>query len=435
MLSRENNEMLTRVGPGTPMGDVLRRYWTPACLSAEIPETDGPPVRVRLFGENLVAFRNSEGKVGLLAEGCPHRRASLYYGRNEDNGLRCVYHGWKFGVDGTCVDMPNERASFAQKVSARSYPTHESGGVIWAYLGPAEHMPPFRDFGTESLPPGRRLLVHKQYSSCNWVQALEGNIDSAHVSYLHMHFGDEPDDGTDKPGVPSDSMVWRALRHDGSPRIEVDDKFHGFTAAGLRNTPNGYSHVRVTSYIVPFYVLGPRVPFNTVMAATVPIDDESCWRYHITTQVDPRTRAIGTGEDFFDFATYESDYYADGIVPREWTADNEYGMSREAQRTTSFTGVPEFMTQDIMITESMGPICDRTQEHLGSSDRAITRMRTMLLKAAKDLDAGIEPPGTGPDPRYLSVRGAERILDTDEDWRHLGTDTDPIVAESLAIRD
>lgn len=430
MLSADDNATLTKVGPGTPMGELLRRYWMPACLSAELTTADGAPIRVRLLGEDLVAFRTTDGEVGLLAEACPHRRASLYFGRNEESGLRCVYHGWKFDVRGRCVDMPNERKDFSDKITARSYPTHESGGVVWTYMGPADTITEFRDLGTESLPAGRRFLVNKQHSTCNWVQAMEGNIDSAHVSYLHRYFSidDVPDDGTDRPGYPSEAMSWKALSHDGAPLIEVENQPYGFRAAGLRRTPNGHTHARVTSYIMPVAVVGPRIPFNTLMAMSVPIDDMSCWRYHVTVKPDPRRREVGNGDDFFDYVSYDTEFYTDGIIPREYTADNDYGMDREVQRTQSYTGVPEFMTQDIMITESMGPVSDRTDEHLGSTDLAVTRMRRMLLKAAKDLAAGQEPPARG--SITTSFLGAEKILAEGEDWRTLGSDDDPAVREA-----
>src|ERR1700728_927284 len=187
MLSQEENDLLTKVGPNTMMGDLLRRYWTPACLSSELPEPE-TSLRVRLLGEDLVAFRNTEGEVGLIAEHCPHRGASLYYGRNEESGLRCVYHGWKFDVNGQCVDMPSEQRSFADQIRVTSYPTHESGGIVWTYMGSPETMTPFRDFGTEDMPVEYQN-ADKLFIDCNWVQSLDGDLDAAHVSYLHSYFG------------------------------------------------------------------------------------------------------------------------------------------------------------------------------------------------------------------------------------------------------
>src|SRR5919201_5426701 len=197
MLSHEDNDILCRVGPGTPMGNLLRRYWTPAALSSELRESDCVPLRVRLLGENLVAFRDTEGKVGLVAENCPHRGASMFFGRNEECGLRCPYHGWKFDTEGNCVDMPSEppTSTFKYRVKIPSYPVHESGGIIWTYMGPRDKMTPCRDFGTETLPE-KHLYARKQHTTCNWVQAMEGNFDSAHISWLHQWNGvaDLPDD-------------------------------------------------------------------------------------------------------------------------------------------------------------------------------------------------------------------------------------------------
>ena len=280
MLKAEDNEILTRVGPGTLMGELLRRYWTPACLSAEIPEPGSPPARVRLLGENLVAFRDTRGRVGLVQENCPHRGASLYFGRNEDASLRCVYHGWAFDVDGNCVDMPSEPAPFCEKVRMKSYPVHESGGIVWTYLGPRETMTPFRDFGTDGLADGE-VMATKQHSTCNWVQAMEGNIDTSHISHLHQWDGidDLPDDGSDKPGYPSNAMSWKFWRHDRAPRLEVDDTWYGYRYAGIRTTPNGNTHVRVTAYALPYATMVASIPFSVGCGMFVPIDDENCWRY------------------------------------------------------------------------------------------------------------------------------------------------------------
>src|SRR5579864_5826858 len=187
MFSKEDNELITRTGPGTPMGNVFREYWLPAMLSRELPSPDCDPVRVMLLGERLIAFRDTNGKVGLLQNHCPHRGASLFFGRNEEGGLRCVYHGWKFAIDGTCVDMPNEPAEsdFKSKVKALAYPTRERNGVIWAYLGPREHPPELPDIEANNLPEGTWMVTAIQRES-NWLQGLEGDIDTSHFSFLHF---------------------------------------------------------------------------------------------------------------------------------------------------------------------------------------------------------------------------------------------------------
>jgi phthalate 4,5-dioxygenase oxygenase subunit len=433
VLTKEDNEILTRVGPGTPMGELLRRYWTPACLSAEIPEAGGAPARVRLLGENLVAYRDTSGRIGLVQENCPHRGASLYFGRNEDDAIRCVYHGWAFDADGKCVDMPSEPAPFCDKVRIRAYPTHESGGIVWAYLGPRETMTPFRDFGTDELGPGE-FMATKQHSTCNWVQAMEGNIDTAHISHLHQWKGidDIPDDGSDKPGYPSNAMSWKFWRHDRSPRLELEDTWYGYRYAGIRTTPNGHTHVRVTAYALPYSTMVASIPFSSGHGMFVPIDDENCWRYFSAPKTWRNPRNLG-GTNLFALAPFSTPVSnpRDGIIAREYTAENDYQMDRDVQRSNHiFSGVSDFVSQDLMVTESMGPIYDRSQEKLGSTDMAISRMRHILLSAAKGLAEGKEPPAVGAGD-YRGIRGAEKILEPDEDWRVLGTADDPVVQESV----
>jgi phthalate 4,5-dioxygenase oxygenase subunit len=437
MLSQAENEALTHVGPGTLMGNLLRRYWTPACLSSEIAEPDGEPLRVKLFGERLVAFRDTEGKVGLLQEGCPHRGASLFFGRNEECGLRCPYHGWKFKTDGQCVDQPSEVRSFAAQIKARSYPTHESGGMVWAYLGPPETMTPFRDFGTETLPPELQK-PSKEFIDCNWVQSLDGDLDSTHISTLHQWhaIGDLPDDGTDRPGYPSNFDSMRFWRHDPAARLEINDEFYGYRYAALRTTPNGHTHCRSYAYIMPFTAMISRVPFGGRHLTIVPADDHTTWRYSYDVQQVANPRGLG-GPGYAQHPSYP--YVKpqnEGLIVRHYTRDNNYGIDREAQKHISFTGIPEFRSHDLMVTESAQPtydgfIYDRTQEHLGSGDLAVARMHSLLLTAAKELaEQGKTPPGIG-DYDFRSIRPAEKVLEVGEDWRVLGTDDDPMVQESM----
>src|SRR5580692_10225712 len=432
MLRAEENEILTRVGPGTLMGELLRRYWTPARLTAEIPEPGGAPARVRLLGESLVAYRDSAGRVGLLQENCPHRGASLYFGRNEGAALRCVYHGWAFDADGRCVDMPSEPQPFCDKVRMRAYPTHESGGIVWTYLGPRETMTPFRDFGTDGRDAGE-FMATKQVTTCNWVQAMEGNIDTSHISHLHQWDGIDqiPDDGSDKPGYPSNAMSWKFWRHDRAPRLEVDDTWYGYRYAGIRTTPNGNTHVRVTAYALPYMTMVASIPFSVGCGMFVPIDDENCWRYFSAPKAWRNPRNYG-GANLFSLAPFTTPINTranpGGITPRLYTAENDYQLSHEARRNGNFSGVADFVSQDLMVTESMGAIYDRSQEQLGSTDRAITRMRHILLSAAKGLANGTEPPALTGD--FRDIRGAEKILEPDEDWRLLGTEQDPVVRES-----
>jgi len=436
MLSESDNEALTRVGPGTLMGNLLRRYWTPALLSLELPEPGGPPVRVRLLGEDLVAFRSPDNSVGLVDQHCPHRGASLFYGRNEACGLRCVYHGWQFDTEGRCVDMPSEPPGrrFEDRIRLTAYPTHESGGIVWTYMGPADSVPPFRDFGTESLPP-EHVAVTRQLTTCNWVQAMEGNLDTAHISHLHQFNGidDIPDDGSDEPGYPSNAMSWKFWRHDRSPRLQVEDTWYGYRYAGIRTTPKGHTHVRVTAYVIPYSTLVASIPFSTSHGMFVPMDDHQTARYFLATQVPSNPRRLG-GDNLFAVAPFTTPFrtQGNGVLERELTADNDYQIDREAQASWSFSGISDFVTQDFMVTESMGPIYDRSKEHLGTTDVSIIRLRSILLKAARDLAEGKEPPAVG-EGDYCSIRGAEKILAPDEDWRLLGTDHDPVVREALGL--
>jgi phthalate 4,5-dioxygenase len=435
VLSEEDNEILTRVGPGTLMGNLLRRYWMPACLSVEIPEADAAPLRVRLLGEDLVAYRDTDGQVGLLDEHCPHRGASLYFGRNEECGLRCPYHGWKFDTSGQCVDMPSEPRPFADRIQVTAYPTHESGGVVWTYMGPRETMTPFRDFGTDSLP-AENMSAFKSLSTCNYVQAMEGNLDSAHISFLHQFnaIDDIPDDGTDRPGYLSNAMSMKIWRHDKAPRFELQEEWYGYRYGALRTTPNGHTHVRINAYVMPFNTLVANVPFNSSQGLFVPIDDTHCWRYFFTTQPRSNPRDLG-GAPFFAVPQYPYAPLrlngASGVTPRRWTAENDYLIDRETQRTSTFSGVNDFASQDLMVTESMGPIYDRSKEHLGTTDVGVIRMRSLLLNAAKALAEGHEPPAVAGDLDYRSIRVGEKILEPGEDWRVIGTDDDPIVREAL----
>ena len=421
MLTKEDNEILTRVGPGTLMGNLLRRYWVPALLSLEVPEPDSPPVRVRILGVDLVAFRDTAGKVGLFVQACPHRGASLFFGRNEEDGLRCVYHGWKFDVTGACMDMPSEPAesNFKNKVRVVAYPTHEWNGYVWAYMGPPETMKPFRE-PAPSLPR-EQWPVYRVLSECNWVQALEGNIDTSHISYLHRnldHFTMEPDD-TDKPGVPTNEMSTFIRGHDRAPRVEIQDTWYGFRYAGLRTTPNGYLHVRMTEYILPFTTRVATLPLSNTLGfgSMIPRDDYTCWR--------------GAGGATVERTGLHSSPRG-GIAPSDQSKANDFLIDREKQKSFSYTGIMGIGQQDMAVTESMGPIYERTNERLGTTDRAIIRMRRLLIKAAKELENGIEPVTADTSLPYEDIRSAERIILPTEDWRKLGTEEDPLVAEMAA---
>jgi hypothetical protein len=317
----------------------------------------------------------------------------------------------------------------------KSYPVHESGGIAWTYMGPRETMTPFRDFGTEGLADGEAMAT-KQHSTCNWVQAMEGNIDTSHISHLHQWNGvdDIPDDGSDKPGYPSNAMSWKFWRHDRAPRLDVDDTWYGFRYAGMRTTPNGNTHVRITAYAMPYTTMVASVPWSQRQGLFVPMDDECTARYSLAVNALPNTHGYG-GENLFAVAPFTNAIRSGrtGILSREYTADNDYQIDREVQRNSTFSGVADFVSQDFLVTESMGPIYDRTQEQLGSTDKAISRMRHILISAAKGLAQGKEPPATGDGLDFRSIYGAEKILEPGEDWRVLATPEDPTFSEALGL--
>ncbi len=431
MLTKEDNETLTRVGQGTPMGNLLRRYWMPALLSVEIPSPDSPPVRVRLLGENLVAFRDTGDRVGIFVQACPHRGASMFFGRNEESGLRCVYHGWKFDVEGTCVDMPSEPAesNFKNKVRITAYPARESGGVIWAYMGPSDKLPTFRDYGQESLSRDQWRAT-KTISFCNWVQAQEGNIDTAHISFLH---GGRPPgaarpapspDEFDEPGYPP---AGRRAQRAQNPDLDLYDTWYGFRYAGLRRTPRGYLNARVSDFIMPIFTYVPP-PYGPIggdnLSMMVPIDDETCWRMSFS------TKPLNIPTDQAQ-AAQAANVFRSGVIDRPWLPENDYLIDRELQRTTTYTGIQPIGPQDMAVTESMGAIYDRTNERLGTTDRAVIRFRRMLINAARDLEKGIEPPALDGTMAFDKILSAERILDHDQSWRDLGTDNDPMLRQTL----
>jgi phenylpropionate dioxygenase-like ring-hydroxylating dioxygenase large terminal subunit len=410
MLSREDNELLTRVGPGTPMGDTMRRYWMPALLARELPAPDCPPVRVRLLGEDLVAFRDTEGRIGLLEEFCPHRRASLFLGRNEECGLRCVYHGWKFDVTGQCVDMMNEpdELGFKAKIRTASYPTVEAGGMIWAYMG-AGTAPPAPLFAWTGVAEGRRQ-VSKVIQESNWLQGLEGGIDTSHAPILHRVINPE---STRAGFKPKDPFV-----RGKAPTLVVDLTDYGYRYAGIR--PLGSDvHVRAYHFILPFHQIRPSRNEDGVPLIAghiwVPMDDENTMVYNwvITARDEPlpederlETR-LGNGPDTVDQTTFRS----------RRNRSNNYLLDRQVQKTETFTGIDGINLQDRAVQESMGPTVDRSKEHLGPADKAVIQARRLLLEAVRTVREGGTPRGVA--PTYYTLAAAEGVLPSDRDWRTL----------------
>jgi phthalate 4,5-dioxygenase oxygenase subunit len=407
VLTREDSELLTRIGPGTPMGDLFRQYWLPVLMSSELPEQDGPPKRVRILGEDLVAFRDTSGRVGLLAHNCSHRGASLFFGRNEQDGLRCVYHGWKYDVDGHCVEMPNEplESNFRDKVRHRAYPCREMNGAIWAYLGPRQDPPPLPDLEWLRVPE-EQVSVGKTLRECNWMQALEGDIDNAHVPFLHSQLDFRAEDGS-------------ATRFYGRPmHLEVADTEYGAMYGVRRDGEAGEYNWRIIQFLFPSFSMitigTPRERGVVPSHMWVPMDDTHTMQWGIKWHP---TQALPDGVS----AQTPSDYVPDGsgwLDQWQPTANrtNDYMIDREVQRTVSFSGVPSIPLQDKMATESMGPVVDRAREHLGTTDAMIIRVRRRLIAAAKALrEEGVPPPGVDR-PELYRVRSAIVNLPRDANW-------------------
>lgn len=417
MVTREDNFVLTQTGPGTPMGQVMRRYWMPALLAVELPEPDCAPVRVKLLGETLVAFRDTSGRVGLLEEYCPHRRASLFLGRNEDHGLRCVFHGWKFDVNGRCLDMMNEPpdSDYKAKINATAYSTTEVGDVIWAYMGPKDQMPPPPKFEWTQVPNTHRH-VSKNWQACNWLQGLEGGIDTAHAPILHGTLTTN----TERAGIGLSTDFARGA----APSLEVDTTDYGFRYVGIRSLGERGNYVRAYQYVMPFHQFRPRQAAyqdtsnrpNIAGHMWVPVDDENCMIYNwvysfgeepITEEEWLRMeRGYGRGPEHVlpDFRT---------VGNRE----NDWLIDRQVQKNETFTGIEGINAQDVAVQESMGPIVDRTRENLSRTDMAIVAARRLLLQAARTVADGGDPPGLG--TSYYRVRAIEQVVPDETSWREV----------------
>jgi phthalate 4,5-dioxygenase oxygenase subunit len=404
MMRRDQNELSTRTGPGTPMGELFRRYWIPALRADELPENDCPPVRVKLLSERLLAWRDTQGRLALTDEFCAHRGVSLWFGRNEDNGLRCPYHGWKYDHTGQCVDVPSEPAEsgFCGKIKLQSYPLIERGGILWTYMGPPSSLPPEPAFEWTQVPEASRYLSKRQ-QECNYLQAMEGGIDSSHVSWLHS--GDLHTDPLHRDTKGAN------YQRDRSPKFEIVQSEGGLLIGARRNAEVGHYYWRITQWIMPWYTMVPPYGDNALNAhAWVPIDDENVFTwtftYHPTrplTQMELDTMRSGGGIHV-------------PLIPGTFrpviNKDNDYRMDRQAQkRGETYCGVQGIAMQDAAVQESMGPIQDRTKENLVSTDNAIIMARHRLLRAAQDLQKGIDPPGLAPVTHR--VRSATFVLPVD----------------------
>lgn len=406
MFSREENELLTRVGPGTPMGMLMRRYWIPALLSEEIPLPDCAPVRVRLLGEDLVAFRDSEGKVGLLDEHCSHRGTSLFYGRNEECGLRCIYHGWKYDVHGHVLDTPAEPADsdFKKKIQHTAYPCKEIAGIVFTYMGPRDKMALFPAYEWVGLAEDQMHVV-KSYLECNYLQGIEGDFDSSHTTFLHCQ----------------NLADLSRLNRDGAPRLEAEETEYGMRAISIRQLGPDRSYVRISPFIMPAFSIVPgpataKFDENDSRAFRfwIPIDDTRTWFYILTMRDTPFSEAEKAG----------ARSWIDSRYRRIRNASNDYLQDRELQKTRSYSGIAAVIPaeQDGCATESMGPIYDRTKEHLGYSDKTVIALRKVLLQAVKAVQEGREPPHIIRDARFNDfscLRAVKGVLPANGSWQWL----------------
>jgi phenylpropionate dioxygenase-like ring-hydroxylating dioxygenase large terminal subunit len=424
MLSQEENQLLTRIGPGTAMGAVLRQYWMPVLLSTEVAQPDGPPLRVRLVGEDLIAFRATSGEVALVSQACPHRGASLFYGRNEQDGLRCPYHGWKFDVRGRCVEMPNAApdSDFKNRVGLTAYPCRERHGVIWAYLGPRAEPPPLPDFEWNTRPDNIPFLW-RNYRACNWVQCLEGDIDSSHINYLHGTL--DPQDlstvpGRQQPGYTRHQMP--LVHQDGAPHLEVVDTEVGVMYGAKRRLDAGRDYWRVHPFLFPFHTMvggglhEDEVSFNG--KAWVPMDDEQTlvfeWQYRPGEPwTDAERDELMRIRNPWGYLPATND--PAGAWRPQAHAGNDYFLDRSLERTKLACGILSSPLQDTAVQESMGPICNRTREHLVPADAMIIAVRRLLAAARALHERGETPPGVD-QPELYRVRPVGVILPPGSDW-------------------
>lgn len=395
MISAAENELLTRTGAGTPMGDYFRRFWLPALLSEEVAEPDCPPVRVRMMGEDLIAFRDTGGRVGLVGTYCPHRQADLFYGRTEDHGLRCIYHGWKYDVDGHCAEMPSEPEGerLKSKVHITAYPCREYAGIVWAYLGPKDLAVEFPWLEFNHLSK-EHIYIRKSLLECNYLQNVEGQFDSTHIGFLHSFLGKRgaaPSvGGVSLKDSPAARTVLGVL-----PKMEVQDTDYGFMLAATRPGTDGKAYVRVTQWMLPVHTMVANPPGETLLwDAWVPMDDEHTWVYRV--EYNP-WRPI-TQEEIHEFDNAGLLNLSVQNIPGTYlplrNRQNNYLIDRALQKTSSYTGIKGNNAQDAAVMENQGPtrIYDRTRnEFLGSGDVGIVAARRKLLKVARELQQGKEP--------------------------------------------
>ncbi len=415
MLKKDQNDLLTQTGPHSPMGQLFRRYWLPALLASELPEPDCAPVRLQLLSERLVAFRDSAGRLGTVDEFCAHRGASLWFGRNEEGGIRCPYHGWKYDVLGQCVEVPSEPAEsgYAERIKLKSYPLIERGGVLWIYMGPPQLQPPPPEWEFATVPAAQSF-TSKRLQECNWLQALEGGIDSSHVSFLHS-------------GSLNTDPLFKGARGnqynlgDLKPVFEVVNAEGGLFIGARRNAEAGHHYWRITPWVMPcFTMVPPRGDHPIHGHFWVPIDDHNHWAwsfdYHPTRALSEReVQAMLDGKGIHV-------RYVPGSFRPLQNKDNDYLMDRAAQKAhISYSGIEGIAMQDASLQESMGSIQDRTRENLVSTDNGIIMARQRLMKAARALvEQGVEPPGV--QPATQRIRSVALVLPAGQPFQDAAAD-------------
>ncbi|MCC6889721.1 MAG: aromatic ring-hydroxylating dioxygenase subunit alpha [Hyphomicrobiales bacterium] len=410
MLKREQNDLVTQTGPGTTMGALFRSYWIPALLAEELPENDCPPVRVKLLSERMVAFRDSMGRYGLIDEFCAHRGVSLWFARNEECGLRCPYHGWKFDFTGQCLEVPSEpvESGFAKKIKLRSYPLVERGGILWTYMGPPERQPPLPEWEF-ALVPDEQRFVSKRFQESNWLQAMEGGIDSSHVSWLHR-------DDINRDPLFKGAQGNKYNMGDMMPVFEVVESPGGLYIGARRNAEDGKYYWRITQWVMPSFTMIPPRGGHTVHGHFwIPVDDENCWAWSY--DFHP-TRAITAAErEAMTMGKGIHSLNRPGTYLPVACKENDYLIDRAAQRRgETYSGIAGIAMQDASLQESMGPIIDRTKENLVSCDNGIIMARHRLMRAAKALaEKNVTPPGV--DLAHQRVRSAAVVLPPDQPFK------------------
>jgi phthalate 4,5-dioxygenase len=418
MLTREENELICRVGPGTPMGETMRRYWLPACTSSQVGQPDSDPLRVRLLGENFVAFRDTNGVVGVLDELCMHRGASLALGRVEDCGIRCLYHGWKFGVDGTIHETPNHSDDrFRQRFAAPAYPVREAGGLVWVYLGPRERQPPVPQFPFMLAPEPNRSVIRVNVHA-NYLQLVEGGIDSSHVGILHADSA-RPNWANNTPVSKTDDYNPAAqLQADVAPTLEIENTDFGLHYAAIRKISGDEAsvNIRITPFILPF---GRIIPPGTFTVFEVPADDEHTSTFLCFYGPQPVNRervlaVLGLDDPMF-WAESDCAYRA------SW--DNGFMQDRgRMRRRESWSGLHGLEQEDATISLSMGPIYDRSREHIVPADRAVIRARRLLFESMRRVERGEDPIGAFSRTDFAKLSAPDQNISVHDRWQTLVAD-------------